>query len=139
MSSTLISFEFAGKMMDTSVVRPRRNFAFIASIVGGVLVCVDYIAVLVVIATLPPGDASGLSALPLVLLGLACGLAMVASSYLGRSSSERKWPYILLGSSLLTLFLPLLSVISSVGAVLGTAAATYLLSKRRMQPTVKSA
>jgi hypothetical protein len=126
-------------MMDTSVIRPRRNYSFIASIVGGVLVSIDYVAFLVVIATLPPGDTSGINDLPFVLIGLACGLAMVASSYLGRSSSERKWTYTLLGSSLLTLFLPVLSVISSVGAVLGCAAATYLLSKRRMQPSVKSA
>jgi O-antigen/teichoic acid export membrane protein len=125
--------------MDSSVSRPRRNYSFIASIIGGVLVCVNYVDLLAVIATLPPGDTSGIVAfLPLVLIALACGLVMVASSYLGRSSSERKWTYVLLGSSLLSLFLAV-SLISSVGAVLGTAAATYLLTKRRMQPLVKSA
>ena len=136
---TLINRGRAGKTMDASVPRPRRNYSFIASIMGGVLVCIDYVDLLVVIATLPPGDTSGLRAfLPLVLIALACGLAMIASSYLGRSSSERKWTYILLGSSLLSLFLAV-RLISFVGAILGSAAAVYLLTKRRMQPPVKSA
>jgi hypothetical protein len=125
--------------MDSSVSRPRRNYPFIISILGAGLVCFDYALDLVVIATISPSDPSYLAALPLVLIGLACGLAMASGAYLGRASNERKFPYILLGSSLLTLFLPYLTVISAVGGVLGSAAATYILSKRRMQPTVKSA
>jgi hypothetical protein len=126
-------------MMDPSVPRPRHNYSFIASIVGAALVCFDYATFLGVIATLPAGDSSGAAALPWVLIGLVCGLAMIAGAYLGRSSTDRKWPYILLGSSLITLFLPILSVLSAAGAVLGTAASTYILSRRRMQPTFKTA
>lgn len=136
---TLISRRRGSKMMDLSVSRSRRNYSFIASVVGGALVCFDYATFLGVIATLPAGDSSGAAALPWVLIGLVCGLAMIASAYLGRSSTDRKWPYTLLGASLITLFLPLISVLSALGAVLGSAASTYILSKRRMQPSVKSA
>ena len=125
--------------MDSSVSRPRHNYPFIISILGAGLVCIQYVLYLVVIATISPSDPSYLAALPLVIIGLACGLAMFAGAYLGRASNERKFPYILLGSSLLTLFLPYLTVISAVGGVLGSAVSTYILSKRRMQPTVKSA
>jgi hypothetical protein len=125
--------------MDPPAPRPHRNYSFILSIAGAALVTFDYTLDLIAIASILPSDSTVLGAVPWVLLGLACGLVMIASAYLGRSSSERKWPYALLGSSLLTLFLPYLTVISAVGGVLGSAASTYLLSKRRMQPTVKDA
>jgi hypothetical protein len=139
MGLTLISGRLGGEMMDPSVTRTRRDYPFIVSILGGALVCLDYTLDIVFIATLLSTDSSLLGAVPLVLAGLTCGLAMVAGAYFGRSRSERKWPYLLLGSSLLALFMPYLTVISAVGGVLGSAASTYLLSKRRMMPPVKRA
>jgi uncharacterized membrane protein len=126
-------------MMAPPAPRPHRNYSFILSIAGGALVTFDYTLDLIAIASILSSDSAVLAAVPWVLLGLACGLVMIASAYLAKSSSDRKWPYALLGSSLLTLFLPYLTVISAVGGVLGSAASTYLLSRRRMQPTVKDA
>ena len=136
--STLISPRCGVNVMDPTVPRPRRSYTYLLSIAGGVLVCIDYVLDTLLVASIAPGDATVLNALPFVLGGLACGFAMVAGAFLSQSHGERRWPYLLLGSSLLTLFLPYLTVISAVGGVLGAATSTYLLSKRRMQPPVKS-
>jgi hypothetical protein len=113
---------------------PRRfSYSFLASFAGGFLVSLDYVIILIIIAELPPGDVSGINALPYVLVGLGGGVAILIGSYFYRLSGFKRWLYIVMIASLLSLFIAI-SIVSSAGSVLGSASALYLLTKDRPKP-----
>ncbi len=112
--------------MDTSVPRPRFDIPYVASMIGGLLVCMDYVSILLLVPGLP------LYALEYIAVGLALGIAMLAGAYLYKKETARRWLYLLMASSLLSLFL-YVTILSSVGALLGSMAALYLLTRSRMK------
>jgi hypothetical protein len=112
--------------MESVVQRPRPDIPYLSALIGGALVCIDYLRYFVLVPGLP------VYALEYVAVGFTLGVAMVVGAYLHRKVDGRKWLYVLLASSLLSLFL-YITIVSSIGAVLGAMSSTYLLSKRRMR------
>ncbi len=114
--------------MPLTQVAPSRRFdyPFLATAFGGLLICVDYSSIFVFYRDL------SIDSLSFVFVAIALGVAMMVGAYLYKLTQARWCVYLVLATSLLSLFLAA-SVLSSFGAVLGSISAAYLLTKRRMQ------
>jgi len=110
--------------------KPRIDVSYLASMIGGMLVVVDYLTIVLVIPGLTASDFVYIG------IGMGLGLAMILGAYLYRRVKLKRWVYLLLLSSILSLFL-YGSILSIVGAFLGSMAAMLQLTRSRMpaQPT----
>jgi uncharacterized membrane-anchored protein len=111
--------------METAPKRRRFDVPYLLALVGGALVCIDYLTYLAFVTGLPTYE------LEYIVVGLAFGVTMLVSANFYKKVGTRLWLYVLLSSSLLSLFL-FITVVSAIGSVLGSFSAIYLLQRRRM-------
>ncbi|HVP23272.1 MAG TPA: hypothetical protein VMS77_05110 [Conexivisphaerales archaeon] len=110
--------------METPPPPKRLGLSYWAAVAGGLVVCFDYLLTLVLVPDLSVYD------LEYILLGFALGVCMVVGITLFQRRGERRWLYVLMASSLLSLFL-YVSLISFLGATMGSLDAIYLITKTR--------
>jgi predicted MFS family arabinose efflux permease len=112
--------------MEPAPPRARRDYTFLATVIGGLLVCFDYSSILVVGQNMPMYEVA------YSLLGLLLGIAMLTGAYLYKRKEARSWLYVIMVSSLLGLFLAV-TIVSAFGSLLGSISSIYLVTRKRIR------